>query len=320
MLNVMAVDLFRSVVFMTLTAVLFASASVPASTSTLNDELLLIDQKLSVANTQLSEAAIQMRDAKQNATDKQIELERLQAAHTQKPDSVDARELRHTKQRLALAKMSVGTASARFARIQRHMEDLATARIQLLASRDNQLVTSDTELDHSARSERASKSTSAKQPQAAVVSGTIKGVNKGYTAEKLSPILSTHGKLTDPLAIEDELQKLEQHLVTSAAPQKEAKHVKVFGSTIEGELMLLELGANQFFARFVATQAQTRLIVGARFDEYLRTAMDLEFTDEEIGQEFVLIFDANQITDRRAIVFQSDLLPSKEVFAAYQQP
>lgn len=308
----MAVDLFRSLVFMALAAIYLALASVTAVASTLNDDLNLIDHKLSLAKAQLSKAAIQMREAKQNATDKQIELERLQAIRQQQTSAVDTREMRHIKQRLALAKMSVDTASARFIHIQRHMEDLVAARIRLLASKDNQLLMDDTQFDQS----KSSESASLESPQAKAVSAANDDIDRGYNG---GPILSAQGKLTDPLVIENELQKLEQHLVTSEAPQKVATHVKAFGSTIEGEVMLLELGANQFFARFVATQAQTRLIVGARLDEYVRTAVDLRFTDEEIGQEFILIFDANQITDRRAIVFQSDLLPNEEVFAAYQQ-
>lgn len=280
-----------------------------AETSTLNDELLLIDRQLLQAKKQLSEITTQMRDAKQYVTEKEMELVGLQAALRQESTDLQNGRLRHAKQRLALAKMGVDSIAARFERIQRRMEDLAGARVTLLASRDNQVQAS-VQSDIPPAREAVATDIGIATPLLA---------EPGNASKNAVPVLSEHGKLSDPLIIARELQKLERHLVTADAPTEIATHAKAFGSTIAGEVALEGLGANQFFARFTALETQSKIVVGARFKEFVRTSIDLEFTEEEIGQQFILIFDANQTEKPRAIIFQSVLMPSDEAFAAHQR-
>lgn len=279
-----------------------------AETSTLNEDLLRIDHQLSQAKHELSAVAKQMRDAKHHVTEKEIELARHKTLLNEESTNLHAGRLQHARQRVALAKMAVDAAAAKFERIQRRMEDLAGARVALLTSRDNQV-------PQSVLSEPAAPA--AKVAVAPVAAPAFVPTNDTRAAP--TPVLTAHGKLSDPSVIADELQKLERHLITADAPREIASHAKAFGSTIAGEIALEGLGANQFFARFTATQTQTKIVAGARFTDFVRTSVDLEFTADEMGQEFILIFDANHTEEPRAIVFQSTLMPSDEAFAAHQR-
>lgn len=319
--SVMAVSL-RILVIM-LVASLSASICA-AETSTLNEELSLIDQQLSHMKIQLSEVVAQMRDAKQHVAEKELEVAQHQRSLASKPTGIHAGQLQHAKQRLALAKMGVDAAAAKFERIQRRMEDLASERIALLASRDNRppgrqdpkpapaQVTAPVPLATQAAPETDVPSRAYSEHQEA----------RAATAEPeqvSAPVLGAQGKLLDPLVIEDELQKLERHIVTAEAPQPVARNAKAFGSMIAGELALSGLGANQFYARFTATKQSTHMIVGARLEEFVRTSLKLTFTENEIGQEFILIFDVSYPDEPRAIVFQSSLMPDGDTVAAHQR-
>lgn len=325
---VMMIYHLRSMAFVALAVIVFAAPYCLAEpTPTLNDELLIIDNELSQAKNRLSETVVQMRKAKQNATEKRIDLETQQSLFAQQPNPFHEGQVSHAKQRVALAEMRIDSIAAKFERIQRRMEDLAAARVRLLESHDNRALAKASGQTPITQPEPEPSEITAPETETATGQSALQAVriqaavasdNEIDTPSQM-PVLSVQGKLTDPITVEDELQKLERHLITADAPEKVAQHVKVFGSTIAGEIALSELGANQYFAHFTATQPRTQLVVGARFEQYVRATIELAFTDAEIGQEFILIFDANHIEEPRMIVFQSTLLTDKKAFAAYQQ-
>lgn len=266
-----------------------------ASTSTLNDELLAIDQQLLQARNELLVVAEQMRDAKQVVAEKHNEVADLEAASALDASALATGHLRHARQRLALAKMGVDTTAARFERIQRKMEDLAAERIQLLSSRDNQA-----------------------ESLAPATAVPLLNLADGGS-EAAAPVLDVEGQLTDPAAVQSALQRLEQYLVTAEAPKKVATNAKMFGSSIEGEVALQALGGNQFFSRFIAQRRHSKIVAGARLGSFIRTSVDLKFSADEIGSEFILILDVNSAAEPSAIVFDSALIPTKDTVAVSQR-
>ena len=131
------------------------------------------------------------------------------------------------------------------------------------------------------------------------------------------PVLTQQGKVSDIYQLNAELQKLEHHLVNHGTTSAEPIQVKVYGTAIAGEIPLTEMGGNQFFARFSAPAGAASLIVGARHpDGYVRTELQMTFSAEEQGKDFVLIFDINTTEQPRALVFQESLAFTQEMFAS----
>lgn len=294
----MAITLFRAVAcsMALLSVILTAIPQVfAAGSSTLNDELLVIDEQLLDARNQLLAVAEQLREAKQVVTEKHNEVASFESALAREASALASGHLHHAKQRLALAKMGVDTSAAKFERIQRKMEDLAAARIQLLASRDNQVSLNEPLRPHL----------------------LITAVAEDD--EVALPVLEVQGKLVDPVVVEATLQKLEQYLVTAAVPHNIAINAKAFGSTIDGEIALSALGGNQFFTRFTVRRNRSQVVAGARLGHYVRTRMDLAFSAEEMGREFILLLDVNSAAEPRAVVFDSALMPAKEALAVSQR-
>lgn len=267
-----------------------------ASTSTLNDELLAIDEQLLDARNELLAVVEQMREAKQVVAEKHEDVATYENQYAQESSPLAAGHLRHARQRLALAKMGVDTGAARFERIQRKMEDLAAARIQLLSSRDNQ----------------ANVREPSSQPPR-----LQNDAHQRYVVA--APQLEVEGKLDDPIVVEKLLMKLEQYLINAAEPRNIATNVKAFGSIINGEIALLPLGGNQFFTRFTATRSRSQVVIGARLNDYIRTSVDLQFSEDEMGREFILLLDLNSPAVPRAVVFDSAFMRVEEALAVSQR-
>ena len=310
--NAMAVQFFRSFILVFVLS-LTQNVVMADNASTDKPDLSLIEYKLAQAQKQLSETVIKMRDAKQNVTEKEMDVKKRQAEFSQQASVIHSTRLDYAKQRLQLAQMGVDTTSATFERIQARMEELAEAKLALLNSKSNN---QKREVSNNATSHVAQSNLPSQLLQLPASQSTLGSLQDN---EQLDPVFAHHGKLTNSEVVADELQKLERHLVTAEAPTQIAQSVKVYGTTIAGELELSDLGANQFFTRFTATTDESQLVIGAKFDDYVRTSVEVEFSEDEIGKEFILILDVNSTVSPKAIVFESSLMPGKEAFAAYQR-
>jgi hypothetical protein len=266
------------------------------------EELHTIDQEIQLTRDRLKQAAAELRDAKLLAAEKLMEFETARAQFLQDDSPVNANTLDHSQQRLALAEMGVESRTAKFERVQKRLEELA------LLKQQSEIAAVETK----PAPQPAEKKRPQPRPQIAATEPATKIHNLPP-----QPIFSLQGKLTDALTLGAELQKLERHLLTVGNSADAAVKVKAFGTAIPGELNLSPLGGNQYFARFTAPVGQVSLIVGARLEDYLRSALTLEFSPQEQGEEFVLIVDLNQPKDPRTLVFPKAMMFEKNLFAAH---
>lgn len=295
-------------------------------------DLQRIEQQISLTRNQLTQVSSELRDAKMHAAEKMMEYEVSRDAFQREQDPVNASAFDHAQQRLALAEMGVESKAARFERIQRKLEALAAARQEILAEpppqhpvasiNTNEPNTKTTSLSLApgvvkqgtakpALSVEAAKSTDRATTLPLVTKILQQGVSKG-------PVLSRQGKVSDAYHLNAELRNLEHHLVNHSAVSTEPVYAKVYGTAIAGEIPLAEMGGNQFFARFPAPVGTASLIVGARHaDGYVRTELQMTFSESEQGKEFVLIFDINTKDQPRALVFQESLAFTQEMFASH---
>lgn len=295
-----------------LCAVFPASVSHATELAETNPETLILDQEIHAVRERLSQVAIELRDAKLLATEKLMEFEVARDQYQLHDTQVNANTMEHSQQRLALAEMGVEARSAKFDRIQKKLEELAQLRQQM----------SGQTVEPQLQTQLMVTETPATKPPTifdavALPTAAKSDPPKPAIAQSEQPVISVQGKVNDAVELNAQLQKLERHLMAAGSTADPAIKVKAYGTAIPGELILSPLGGNQYFARFIAPAGQVSLIIGARLQQYLRNAVELEFSPEEKGKEFVLIFDMNQPEDTRVLVFPETMMFEQEMFAAH---
>jgi hypothetical protein len=285
-------------------------------------DLERIAQQILLTRNQLIQVSAELRDAKVLAAEKMRDYEISRDAFQREQTAVTTNSFDHAQQRLALAEMGVESKTARFARIQRKLEELALAKQDIL--------TGDTG-ENQPEKFAADSQLSSPQPRP---KPRPTPTNTGATTRKLAPppavkkmlqhnlphepVLTQQGKVSDIYQLNAELQKLEHHLITRDTNAAESIQAKAYGTAIAGEIALIEMGGNQFFARFSAPAGTVSVIVGARHGpDYVRTELQMTFSAEEAGKDFVLIFDINTKEQPRALVFQESLAFTQEIFASH---
>lgn len=318
--------------YVTYSALLLISlSSVQASTAV--SDLQKIEYQIQLTRDQLSQVAVELRDAKLTATEKMMEYEAIKEQHERDNSSISANSLDHAQQRLALAEMGVESKTSRFERIQKKLSELADAKQEILAEppppahtdlifAENQqnppaAPPQNSSIDSPAKSSQTTAAAETDVPTTQLASlPLVKKILKSDSSSE--PVLTHHGKLSDIYQLNTELQKLERHLLEQTASSEAPVQAKVYGTAITGEVPLVEMGGNQFFARFPAPAGEASLIIGARHaDGYARTVMHITFLPEEAGKEFFLIFDFNNRDQPRALVFQESLVFTREMFASH---
>lgn len=300
-------------------------------------DLERIEQQILLTRNQLTQVSAELRDAKVLAAEKMMEYETSRDAFQREQNAVSANSLDHAQQRLALAEMGVESKAARFERIQRKLKELADAKQEILAEPPVPSTPADEKLladGGNAAGDETTKDKSAATPPTSSPQGAPALVESGDAGTQLAPlplikkmlqqsarqapVLTQQGKVSDIYQLNAELQKLEHHLVTHGTHSAEPIQVKVYGTAIAGEIPLTEMGGNQYFARFPAPSGTASLIIGARHqDGYVRTELQMTFSPEETGKDFVLIFDINTKEQPRALVFQESLAFTQEMFASH---
>jgi hypothetical protein len=301
-----------------------------AADQELGSDLERIEQQILLTRNQLTQVSAELRDAKVLAAEKMMEYEASRDAFQHERTAVSANSLDHAQQRLALAEMGVESKAARFERIQRKLKELADAKQEILAEPPTVSVTERTLADiGNAIDEKKTAEKSAANPPTSSSANAPSLTNDANAKlapvplvkkmlQQGAPVLTQQGKVSDIYQLNAELQKLEHHLVTHGANSAEPIQVKVYGTAITGEIPLAEMGGNQFFARFPAPSGTASLIIGARHKEgYVRTELQMTFSPEETGKDFVLIFDINTKEQPRALVFQESLAFTQEMFASH---
>mgnify|MGYP001306827321 CR=1 FL=1 len=301
-----------------------------ALASAVVSDLQKIEHQIQLTRDQLSQAAAELRDAKLTATEKMMEYEAVKEQHERDATSVSANSLDHAQQRLALAEMGVESKTSRFERIQKKLSELADAKQEILAEpptpeqttltlAENQQNPPAAPSENSNIASPAPSSTATVEPDATAQLAPLPLVKKILKSDSGNePVLTHHGKLSDIYQLNTELQRLERHLLEQTAVSDTPVQAKVFGTAITGEVPLVEMGGNQFFARFPAPAGEASLIIGARHaNGYARTVMHVTFLPEEAGKEFFLIFDFNNRDQPRALVFQESLVFTREMFAIH---
>ncbi len=306
------------------------STDVTASAIT-GPNIAVIEQQIQLTRQRFGQVAAELRDAKLLAAEKLMEYEVIRDQYQRTTSTTTANSLDHAQQRLALAEMGVESKTAKFDRIQKKLEVLANLRQQVTGENKSASTTANAEKSPkispapSPPADRRSQGNPGKTQTISRSGTTVKARAQPGAAAPLAkppespvlPVLSQQGKVTDAFLLSAELQKLEQHLVSAGVPADPAVKVKAYGTAIAGEIPLISLGANQYFARFVAPYGKVNLIVGARRDQYYRSELHLEFTRDEQGKEFVIVFDINLIHQPRTLVFQESLIFEQEMFAAH---
>ncbi len=306
-----------------------------SNVSVTESDLDRIEQQILLTRNQLTQVSAELRDAKVLAAEKMMEYETSRDAFQREQNAVSANSLDHAQQRLALAEMGVESKAARFERIQRKLKELADAKQEILAEPPTVAQTENLNARNDEEQER--KDTVEKSAVVAPASTSLtasldptSNSPEGQLAplplvKKLlqqgsepAPVLTQQGKVSDIYQLNAELQKLEHHLVNHSTGPTEPIQVKVYGTAIAGEIPLTEMGGNQFFARFAAPAGTASIIIGARHpDGYVRTELQMTFSPEEKGKDFVLIFDINTKEQPRALVFQESLAFTQEMFASH---
>lgn len=321
--------------------VLAQNAPELAATDATAMEITTIERKIQLTRNRFTQVAAELRDAKVLAAEKMLEYETARDQYQSDNNTVNANSMDHTQQRLALAEMAVESKTAKFERIQKKLKTLAARRQTLLAQQNQalpiqhnkstaalvvpaptppettSLLPTPAERLVQPRTQLAVQDVVPAAEPALTYLPLIKKALNATSQPK--PVLTRQGKVTDAYLLNSELQKLEQHLITADTNSKATHHVKAYGTAIEGEITLTSLGANQYFARFIAPAGQVNLIVGVRREQYYRNELHLEFDKNEQGKEFVLIFDMNQFDQPRALVFQESLIFEQEMFAAHNE-
>lgn len=297
-----------------------------ALASAVVSDLQKIEYQIQQTRDQLSQVAAELRDAKLTATEKMMEYEAVKEQHERDATSVSANSLDHAQQRLALAEMAVESKTSRFERIQKRLNELADAKLEILAEppTPEQTAVQNHQKTAAAPTQKPSSVSSAQLSSSVKAATTEQLVSFPLDKKNLQndshnePVLSHHGKLSDIYQLNTELQKLERHIAEQTSAAETPVQAKVFGTAITGEVPLVEMGGNQFFARFPAPEGEASLIIGARHaDGYARTVMHVTFLPEEAGKEFFLIFDFNDRDQPRALVFQESLVFTQEMFAIH---
>lgn len=277
-------------------------------------EIEVLDQEIQRARARLTQVAAELREAKLLAAEKLLEFETILDQYQRDNSQVNANTMDHSQQRLALAEMGVESRTAKFERLQKKLEELGQQRQQRIGQ-PLEPAPPRPSVAAAQPPTPANFAPSHAVPETAV--GKALALEPAPPAAMTQPILDKQGKLTDALELNAQLQKLERHLAMANVASETPVKVKAYGTAIPGELTLSALGGNQYFARFIAPAGQVSLIVGARLQQYHRSALDLEFAPEEQGKEFVLIFDLNQPDDPRALVFPGTMTFEQEMFAAH---
>jgi hypothetical protein len=281
-------------------------------------EVVNLDQEIHRVRGRLAQVAIDLRDAKLLAAEKMMEYEAAHDQYQLDNNQVNANTMDHSQQRLALAEMGVESRAAKFERIQKKLEELAQLRQQLVGLPSEPAPQIEPAIAEAPTAKpMASPSTVPLIIATKPVSQQPATPVRVQTAQSAQPVISEQGKVTDTQKLNAQLQKLERHLIAAGTTADPAIKVKAYGTAIPGELILSPLGGNQYFARFIAPAGQVSLIIGARSQQYYRSALELEFLPQEQGEEFVLIFDMNQPADVRALVFPETMMFEQEMFAAH---
>lgn len=275
-------------------------------------DLAQIEHQILITRSQLTQASLELRDAKTLAAEKLMEYEISKDAFQQTQDDVTANSFDHAQQRLSLAEMGVEAKTARFARLQRRLEEFALAHKEAISQKEitNTKNSAPPSRTTSLRHNHSNRNLSANQHR------PMPADNKSSVVHE--PVLSVHGKISDAHQLNTELQNLEHHLVAPPTSFVEPIRVKAYGTAIVGEIALSDMGGNQFFAKFPAPQGSANIIIGTRYGaDYLRTELHVTFAPEEVGKDFVLIFDINTRAQPRALVFQESLAVTQEMFASH---
>lgn len=277
-----------------------------------------IEQQTLLTRNQLTQASAELRDAKVLAAEKMMEYEASKDVFQLEQDDITTNAFDHAQQRLALAEMGVESKAARFARIQRKLEELAQAKQEILAGLSGAVVAETNKIEEPTTAHptfSAQVSTKATTGQL-TPSPSENKIRQQNTARR--PVLTHHGKVSDIYQLNTELQNLEHHLVTQGTLSSEPIQAKIYGTAIAGEIALTEMGGNQFFAKFPAPAGTASIIVGARHgNNYVRTELKMTFSPAEAGKDFVLIFDINTKEQPRTLVFQESLAFTQEMFASH---
>jgi hypothetical protein len=276
-----------------------------------------IEQQTLLTRNQLTQASLELRDAKVLAAEKMMEYEDNKDAFQLRQDDITTNAFDHAQQRLALAEMGVESKAARFTRIQRKLEELAHTKQEILASPSSAVAAvknrEKSTAAHQVASARVSEKSTTGQSTPPPPENAIRQQNTGP-----QPVLTQHGKVSDIYQLNTELQNLEHHLITQGARVTEPIQAKIYGTAIAGEIALTEMGGNQFFAKFPAPAGTASIIVGARHgNNYVRSELKMTFSPAEAGKDFVLIFDINTQEQPRALVFQESLAFTQEMFASH---
>ena len=179
-----------------------------AAEPTVGSILERIEQQTLLTRNQLTQASAELRDAKVLAAEKMMEYEASKDAFQLEQDDITTNAFDHAQQRLALAEMGMESKAARFARIQRKLEELAQAKQEILVGLSGAAVTETNNIEESTAAHptfSAQVSTKATTGQLTPTLSENK-IRPQNTARR--PVLTNHGKVSDVYQLKSDLHNL----------------------------------------------------------------------------------------------------------------